>query len=347
MWKYMAGWMLIFIASISYGQIDITWDEIPQEVGVHMIYEICDTVVIDLGTPGGGKTWNFTSQVTDGYLEEWIVDGAGTPFIDSFPTANLVYKSLDAADTNYIYSKLTPDAKTHLGFGFIRPDTTLVGIGTDPWTIPLPINYGDSWSIYANFDATIDTLTTVRVGMRGRHHVDAWGTVNIPYGSFGCLRIQQYDTMYVTVYFRGMPVYGDTTYHIDYLFIAENHGTIVYVTSYDGETDPNYTQASSISRLSSFTGVSEAHLIQDFEVSRFPNPFVKTTKISYTLPEDGYVKLEVFNLMGGKIKTLVDGFQTKGEKVVKWDASELPAGIYLYRIETPLGIKTDKMILLR
>ncbi len=69
MWKYMAGWMLIFIASISYGQIAITWDEIPQEVGVHMIYEICDTVVIDLGTPGGGKTWNFTSQVTDGYLE--------------------------------------------------------------------------------------------------------------------------------------------------------------------------------------------------------------------------------------------------------------------------------------
>lgn len=346
MWKYMAGWMLIFIASISYGQIAITWDEIPQEVGVHMIYEICDTVVIDLGTPGGGKTWNFTSQVTDGYLEEWIVDGAGTPFIDSFPTANLVYKSPYGADTEYRYKELTPTAMNYLGFGFISPETTIVMTYTDPMTFPLPVSYGDSWSISASvYDTTNGMVLTLE--WRGRHYVDAWGTMKIPYGSFECLRVQQYDTMYVTVYVMGSPVYGDTTYHINYLFIAENHGMIVYVTSYEGETDPNYTEASSIMRLSSFTGVSEADLIQNFEVSSFPDPFVKTTEISYTLPEDGYVKLEVFNLMGGKIKTLVDGFQTKGEKVIKWDASELPVGIYLYRIETPLGIKTDKMILLR
>lgn len=65
----------------------------------------------------------------------------------------------------------------------------------------------------------------------------------------------------------------------------------------------------------------------------YPNPFNPTTVLSYTLKSDGEVKLTVFNLVGQSVAVLVDGFQKAGYHEVSFDASELPAGIYLYKLQ--------------
>lgn len=65
----------------------------------------------------------------------------------------------------------------------------------------------------------------------------------------------------------------------------------------------------------------------------YPNPFNPSTVISYTLKTDGYVKLTVYNLVGQSVQVLVDGYRTAGDYEINYDASELPAGVYLYKLQ--------------
>ena len=75
-------------------------------------------------------------------------------------------------------------------------------------------------------------------------------------------------------------------------------------------------------------------LPQHFELlPAYPNPFNALTKIRYALPEDAFVTLEILNLSGQKVATLVAQFQQAGFKEVMWDASAFSSGIYFYRIK--------------
>jgi len=78
-----------------------------------------------------------------------------------------------------------------------------------------------------------------------------------------------------------------------------------------------------------------------------PNPFNPTTQITFNLPSGSYVKLEVFNIVGQRVAVLADGIFSAGQYSVTWDASDVSAGIYLYRLTTEFGIETKKMTLLK
>ncbi|TET45145.1 T9SS type A sorting domain-containing protein [candidate division TA06 bacterium] len=78
-----------------------------------------------------------------------------------------------------------------------------------------------------------------------------------------------------------------------------------------------------------------------------PNPFNSITDIKYGLPNDSYVKLDIFNVSGQKVATLVDEKQSPGYKAVRWNASSFAAGVYFYRLDTGDYTATQKMILMR
>ena len=84
----------------------------------------------------------------------------------------------------------------------------------------------------------------------------------------------------------------------------------------------------------------------------YPNPFNPVTTLGYDLPEDGLVNITVYDMMGRKVKTLVNSLQAGGYKSVQWNATDnqghlVPAGVYLYKIEFGHFVVTRKMILLK
>ncbi len=78
-----------------------------------------------------------------------------------------------------------------------------------------------------------------------------------------------------------------------------------------------------------------------------PNPFNPATQISFSLPEATFITLKVYNSLGEEVTTLVNGFENAGLKTVTFNASDLPSGIYYYRIQTNNYVETRKMILLK
>jgi len=78
-----------------------------------------------------------------------------------------------------------------------------------------------------------------------------------------------------------------------------------------------------------------------------PNPFNPTTIIKYDLPQASYVKLAVYNVMGQKVATLVDGMVEAGRHQVIWDAKDVSSGVYFYKITAGNFTQMHKMILLK
>jgi len=79
----------------------------------------------------------------------------------------------------------------------------------------------------------------------------------------------------------------------------------------------------------------------------FPNPFNPTTEITYALPQAGRVTLTVFNLLGQKVATLVNGTEVAGIHAVSFDGRSLPSGIYFYHLQAGEFVQTRKMVLLK
>jgi hypothetical protein len=84
----------------------------------------------------------------------------------------------------------------------------------------------------------------------------------------------------------------------------------------------------------------------------YPNPFNASTVIPYDLPQAADVRLEIFNVMGQRVRVLVDQHQSKGFKNISWDGKDdkgmdVSSGIYFYRLVTKDYSDSKKMILIR
>ena len=79
----------------------------------------------------------------------------------------------------------------------------------------------------------------------------------------------------------------------------------------------------------------------------YPNPFNPVTEIKYSLPENAFVKLTVYDLLGKEVKSLKSEIQPAGVHSVFWNASSNPSGIYFYRLEANDYSKSGKMILIK
>lgn len=129
---------------------------------------------------------------------------------------------------------------------------------------------------------------------------------------------------------------------------AETHVSVVNVSnSGDTMTCDFYVSPAGVE-----DGLTE-NLPPDYMLGQnYPNPFNPSTEIEYFVRRQGHVKLEIFNLLGQKLHTLVDEEKKSGTHRVTWDGTNdlggsVSTGVYLYRLEADTFEKTNKMILLK
>ncbi|MFZ0455791.1 MAG: T9SS type A sorting domain-containing protein [Ignavibacteriaceae bacterium] len=92
----------------------------------------------------------------------------------------------------------------------------------------------------------------------------------------------------------------------------------------------------------------QAVILSSFRLEQnYPNPFNPATQITYYIPVESHVKLTIFNVLGNEVAALVDEEKPAGEYSVKFNASGLSSGAYIYRLQTDYSTITKKMTYLK
>ena len=101
------------------------------------------------------------------------------------------------------------------------------------------------------------------------------------------------------------------------------------------------------------TAVEENNLPGGFSLSaNYPNPFNPETTISYILPEASKVQINIYNLLGQHVKTLVNEFKPVGDYSVQWDGTndageKLTNGVYIYRMQAESFVESKKLMMIK
>jgi hypothetical protein len=93
----------------------------------------------------------------------------------------------------------------------------------------------------------------------------------------------------------------------------------------------------------SISGIPGKYLLEE----AYPNPFNPVTHIRYGLPNPSNVRIEVFDMLGRRISTLVEGQKPAGYHTVDFDGSNLSSGVYLYRLQAGDFVDVKKMVLMK
>lgn len=129
----------------------------------------------------------------------------------------------------------------------------------------------------------------------------------------------------------------------------------IYAEDVDGDNDPDVLSGASGANDVVWwenDGVVHVENISSHPVGynlkqNYPNPFNPSTKIKYVIPEKCFVSLQIYNVLGNEIATLVNEEKQAGEYEQEFNATELPGGIYFYQIRSKNFSAVKKMIYLK
>lgn len=132
-------------------------------------------------------------------------------------------------------------------------------------------------------------------------------------------------------------------YHLYYRIAAVDKG-IIADTFYSPQT--GYYKLYWRDSTTSVTQISPE--VFDYSLSQnYPNPFNPSSKISFSIPERGFVSLKVFDILGAQISTLVSEELDAGKYEVVFDGSKLSSGVYIYQVVSGNYMNTKKMMLVK
>jgi len=342
------GWAPLF------SQITITQTDMPN-VGDTLRVSITNTIgTLSPDSTGPNYVWDFTTLVPNSQDVEQFIVGSSTGYQILPILSSYGYKTNKIDTTNRVdFFKENSTCYRQMGYGQI--------IGG----FPAPIIYNPSDTIYRfpmNF-ANMDSCTSgygfqiPGIGYYGSktkrvNNVDGWGTLITPFGTFQTLRIKstlyRTDTIYIDTLSFGFSIPLPLQYEYKWLAQGEKIPMLLIIAN-DVLGNPLVTNV--IYRDSIRAGVAqvgiEAFPVYGFQLSVYPNPANEYAFLRYELSSPAEIKIELYDISGRTIKTLVEGNQTAGNHLEIVNVKELSPQIYFVKISAGNQSVTRKLSAIR
>lgn len=133
------------------------------------------------------------------------------------------------------------------------------------------------------------------------------------------------------------------TYTNDLLSIIE---TIEYDTDDTGSIVADSTRE--LISYKNITSNDSEFILDGYKLSQnYPNPFNPNTIINFSIPASSNVSIEIYNMLGQKVSTILNEFKIEGSHQIKFDASSLPSGVYMYQLRADAFVETKLMTLIK
>jgi len=267
-----------------------------------------------LSTDGGSHWTARNNKLTDFHINTLSISVAGTLYVGT--PSGVFYSSDSGANWNAANGGLTN--LNVLALTFDPHGTIYAGISTGKETgglwkanTPLPIQLSSFTSVVTGGSITLQWKTVSEINNYGfeiqRSHSSNDGFVTIA-GSFvagNATTIQEHTYRYTI----SSPPSGTWYYRLKQ---SDLDGTVSY---------------------SDAIAVNAEGVPAQFSLGQnYPNPFNPSTSIGYSLPSAANASIAVYDLLGQKVATLVDGYQEAGNHTAMWDARSFPSGVYCVRM---------------
>lgn len=276
----------------------------------------------------GSTQANFNANVAkiDNTPTTWKLGTYGVSGLSNIAgTAGLQWKTVGGGNVTKVFSfaNTTPWTSTQITANAINPSNA-----------PLPITL-------ASFSCTAPASGNVTL---------KWTTVSETqnYG-FDVQRSSNPKTDFVTIAGSFQPGHGTTSEKHDYSYTDASSagGTWFYRLR---QVDLDKTEHfSDIISINGATGVDAGgSLPTEFALQQnYPNPFNPSTTIEFALPKASHVTIELYNLLGQRVATLLDDLRPAGIQQVRFNAMSLSSGVYMYRMVAADKTFMRKMTLLK
>lgn len=331
-----------FAISTSYAQPNFKSSDMPtignQDTLMYLVYYGI-TNNLDTET-GNGYTWDFSSlpfsmypnfiqidsfrvkqhfvsvPFTNATIEEYIYDGtAGDVNLFSFNNDTLYVHRLGAVVT---------------GTSFVPPMAS----------IAFPITFNDSSVIHASL-----YIGSSKIAERKTTTLyDGFGTLQMPNGKSysNVFRIKKIE--------KDTNIFNNVITYISYIWYKQGGQVPLLRLTYTGASNLYFVFGSKSNNTS--TGINERqddrNVPTKFSLSQnYPNPFNPNTTISFNIQVPSFTSLKIYDAVGRETATLVNENLSAGSYEVKFDASQVPSGIYFYTLQTAHYSETKKMILIK
>lgn len=214
-------------------------------------------------------------------------------------------------------------------------------------------------TMIANFEELIDSAGRINGGHGAVGDVDGDGNLDFIFGT----RSSTPQVAIIRMEYLGGDITDENNYElsvVDSLYPTANPGRydIVKVANIDDDPEDEilYTNGATCERFpivildfNKPVSVEGQKLPDNFELTQnYPNPFNPSTNISFTIPFQEEITLKVYDMLGREVRTLLYKKQlTQGSYNIKFNADDLPSGVYAYSLIAKNNILTKKMILLK
>ena len=351
--------MFLSLSSNAFSQITVTTSDLPNFFGVGnswFNFSNSDTVMMNVGIPSNStpQTWTLPTVI---FADSSRIDNvlpSSTPYASDFSGATYCQTSSQLQSgltfSFYQYMRLSNDSLYLMGvvqryqgtYGGGTIDTSIIK-DTTQFLTHIPIQLGEV--IAAKTDTVnegggvIEVITNIQT-------YDAYGTLNLPIGSFQALRSSRVNAY--MVYYDGALTNTFSTHTYNWV-TREGHQLSVSVdTASASNVHVHDISLTYINSTPPTSVIKPGELPKSFSLGQnYPNPFNPTTIIRFAIQSTSFVSLKIYDILGREVSTLANEQKSPGIYEVNFNASRLSSGIYFYQLRAGTNVETKRMMLIK
>ncbi len=347
--------LLLFPVAL-FSQISINDNDMPSAGDTIRTSNSFDVGLLDYVSTGTGYTWDFSGLIPLNQQVDTFMSISETP---------LVYQAVFFFSSNLAQPlqnfESVPGFEVSEAFGFYKNSSSsfkMTGNAASLNGIPIPnkfdeddiifkfpMNYGNVDSSLSSYGMDVPGLGYMGGWKKRVNHVDGWGTLTTPYGSFQTLRLRsdivQYDSVYIDSLGFGLPFYRN---YVEYKWLGDNFG-IPLCTVTDNGISPSISYIDSVRSL--FVGIQPELKIEN-AINIYPNPANNNSfSVEIRLEETSHIRITIRNSKSEIIQKLLDENVRQGEFVRKFNlkGEGLSKGLYFIIVEIDDKVYAEKLIL--
>ncbi len=289
--------------------------------------------------------YKITAKVNNVVKDHFFIDYRTSDLPDAIwntppPGCQIDYAlDFDVAAEKFYFRSTQNEFSGYHTFWDLRPCVTLITAGSENYwgnaLAAIPDNNNNPRIVWGKFPGNpVGSISGYKIYRSGEH---APGQQP---GSFSHLTTVNSDaSSYIDNTVTMGTDYSARSYYVTCVYDGERDGLL--------ETGPTNTVEVRL-EIPQKSSDDNSDILDNYSYrlhQNYPNPFNPSTVISYQIPADNFVTLKVFDVLGREVAELVNTYKEAGTHSVEFNATDLPSGIYLYRIQVGNYTETQKLIL--